>query len=200
MTYTRHYPIHEAASYINWLYFFHAWGFPSRYSSIAKVHGCVACRQNWLQAFQEDERERAEQAMKLFDEAQQLLREWDEAGYCTTFSVRLMEANSDGEDIVLLETQKRLPRGKRAFKLIFAVGEFDMVIADEKTLTCEIFEIKHTENVFADQYKNLVDKEKCLLTEHDFGTITNKTVLYRGEDTEVDGINYVNITKYLCDL
>ena len=104
------------------------------------------------------------------------------------------------EDIVLLETQKRLPRGKRAFKLIFAVGEFDMVIADEKALTCEIFEIKHTENIFADQYKNLVDNEKCLLTEHDFGTITNKTVIYRGEDTEVDGINYVNITKYLCDL
>ena len=109
MTYIRHYPIHEAASYINWLYFFHAWGFPSRYSSIAKVHGCVACRQNWLQAFPEEERERAEQAMKLFDEAQQLLRKWDEAGYYTTFSVRLFEANSNGEDIVLLESGQRIP-------------------------------------------------------------------------------------------
>jgi len=109
MIYTRRYAIHEAASYINWLYFFHAWGFPSRYSSIATVHGCVACRQNWLQAFPEEERERAEQAMKLYDEAQQLLREWDEAGYCTVFSVRLMEANSDGEDIVLSETGRRIP-------------------------------------------------------------------------------------------
>ena len=109
MRYIRHYPIHEAASYINWLYFFHAWGFPSRYSSIARVHGCVACRQNWLQAFPEEERERAEQAMKLFDEAQQLLRKWDEAGYYTTFSVRLFEANSNGEDIVLLESGQRIP-------------------------------------------------------------------------------------------
>ena len=109
MTYTRRYTIHEAASYINWLYFFHAWGFPSRYSSIAKVHGCVACRQNWLQAFPEEERERAEQAMKLFDEAQHLLREWDEAGYYTTFSVRLLEANSEGEDIVVLESGQRIP-------------------------------------------------------------------------------------------
>lgn len=109
MIYTRRYAIHEAASYINWLYFFHAWGFPSRYSSIATVHGCVACRQNWLQAFPEEERERAEQAMKLYDEAQQLLREWDEAGYCTVFSVRLMEANSDGEDIVLSEIGQRIP-------------------------------------------------------------------------------------------
>ena len=109
MRYIRHYPIHEAASYINWLYFFHAWGFPSRYSSIARVHGCVACRQNWLQAFPEEERERAEQAMKLFDEAQQLLRKWDESGYYTTFSVRLFEANSNGEDIVLLESGQRIP-------------------------------------------------------------------------------------------
>ena len=90
MIYTRHYTIHEAASYINWLYFFHAWGFPARYSSIASVHGCVACRQNWLQAFPEEERQRAEQAMKLFDEAQLILRQWDEAGYYTVFSVRLL--------------------------------------------------------------------------------------------------------------
>jgi cobalamin-dependent methionine synthase I len=62
-----------------------------------------------LQAFPEEERERAEQAMKLFDEAQQLLRKWDEAGYYTTFSVRLFEANSNGEDIVLLESGQRIP-------------------------------------------------------------------------------------------
>lgn len=109
MTYTRQYTIHEAASYINWLYFFHAWGFPARYSSIAKVHGCVACRQNWLQAFPEEERERAGQAMKLFDEAQHILRQWDESGYCTTFRVRLMEANSDGEDVVLVRSGQRIP-------------------------------------------------------------------------------------------
>ena len=101
------------------------------------------------------------------------------------------------EEIVLLETKKTLPRSKRAFKLLFAVGEFDMVIADEKELTCEIFEVKHTENIFEGQYKNLIDEEKCRLTEHKYGTITQKTVLYRGEDTVVDGIRYVNVTRYL---
>ena len=78
-----HYALSDIAPYINWLYFFHAWGFPARYSSIASVHGCVACRQNWLQAFPEEERQRAEQAMKLFDEAHLILRQWDEAGYYT---------------------------------------------------------------------------------------------------------------------
>lgn len=108
-TYTRHYSIHEVAPYINWLYFFHAWGFPARYASISKVHGCIACRQNWLQAFPADERERAAEAMKLYDEAQQLLRQWDESGRQTHFSVRLMSANSDGEDILLPELGNRIP-------------------------------------------------------------------------------------------
>lgn len=108
-TYTRHYSIHEVVPYINWLYFFHAWGFPARYASISKVHGCIACRRNWLQAFPADERERAHQAMSLYDEAQQLLRQWDEDGMHTHFRVRLMRANSDGEDILLPETGSRLP-------------------------------------------------------------------------------------------
>lgn len=108
-TYTRHYSIHEVVPYINWLYFFHAWGFPARYASISKVHGCIACRRNWLQAFPADERERAHQAMSLYDEAQQLLRQWDEDGMHTHFRVRLMRANSDGEDILLPETESRLP-------------------------------------------------------------------------------------------
>lgn len=128
MTYTRQYSIHETASYINWLYFFHAWGFPARYSSIAKVHGCVACRQNWLQAFPEEERERAEQAMKLFDEAQQLLRQWDEAGYCTTFCLSLLDANSDGEDVILLESGQRIPFLRQQFseagKPCFCLADF----------------------------------------------------------------------------
>ena len=128
MTYTHQYSIHETASYINWLYFFHAWGFPARYSSIAKVHGCVACRQNWLQAFPEEERERAEQAMKLFDEAQQLLRQWDEAGYCTTFCLSLLDANSDGEDVILLESGQRIPFLRQQFseagKPCFCLADF----------------------------------------------------------------------------
>ena len=30
MTQTLHYAIHDVAPYINWIYFFHAWGFPPR--------------------------------------------------------------------------------------------------------------------------------------------------------------------------
>lgn len=101
------------------------------------------------------------------------------------------------EDIVLIETIKTLPRWKRAFKLLFNIGEFDMVIADEKNRTCEIYEIKHTENINEAQYKNLTDPQKCDQTEHDYGKITKKIVLYRGVEQKVNEIEYVNVIRYL---
>lgn len=104
------------------------------------------------------------------------------------------------EEIVLLETIKTLPRNKRAFKLMFEVGEFDMVIADTEALTCEIFEIKHSDQQNEGQYKNLVNEEKCKATEFEYGSITSKTVLYRGEDKMINGIQYLNVVSYLENL
>ncbi len=104
------------------------------------------------------------------------------------------------EEIVLLETKKCVPSSKRVFKLVFPVGEFDMVIADEKSLTCEIFEVKHTDKIYEAQYKNLIDNEKCAAKEHEYGTIIKKTVLYQGENTVIDGIEYRNVAGYLEEL
>ena len=44
----KEYDIHELVDYINWIYFFHAWGFQPKYSSIADIHGCDGCRAMWL--------------------------------------------------------------------------------------------------------------------------------------------------------
>ena len=35
---TIHYTLPEVVPYINWLYFFHAWGFPARFAAIAQIH------------------------------------------------------------------------------------------------------------------------------------------------------------------
>lgn len=103
------------------------------------------------------------------------------------------------EDIVLLETKLANP-GKEVFQLQFAVGEFDMVVADPKTLTCEIFEIKYSKELVPAQYRHLIDEGKCAQTEHRFGTITSRTVIYRGETTESDNVKYVNVEEYLKHL
>ena len=103
------------------------------------------------------------------------------------------------EDIVLLETKAANPN-KHVFKLQFSIGEFDMVVHDPSSLTCEIFEIKYSNKIVENQYQHLINKQKCEETEHRFGTITNRYVIYRGEDTTINNIYYINVENFLKSL
>lgn len=103
------------------------------------------------------------------------------------------------EDIVLLETKLANPK-KQVFVLQFAVGEFDMVIFDPETASCRIFEIKHSARIMPQQYRHLTDEKKCADTEHRYGTIAGKYVLYRGESKKVGEIFYRNVEEYLKSL
>ena len=103
------------------------------------------------------------------------------------------------EDIVLLETKLANPK-KQVFVLQFPVGEFDMVVFDPEAGSCRIFEIKHSEEAVPQQYRHLIDEQKCAQTEHRYGPITGKFVLYRGESQVVEGIQYQNVEEYLRSL
>ena len=103
------------------------------------------------------------------------------------------------EDIVLLETKIANP-GKEVFVLQFPIGEFDMVVFDPAAGSCQIFEIKHSRKIAPFQYRRLIDSEKCAQTEHRYGPITGKFVLYRGEDQILNGIQYQNVEEYLRNL
>ena len=103
------------------------------------------------------------------------------------------------EDIVLLET-KLTNLKKQVFVLQFPIGEFDMVVFDPEAGSCQIFEIKHSEEAVSQQYRHLVNEEKCAQTEHRYGSITGKFVLYRGKSRVVDGIPYQNVEEYLRNL
>lgn len=94
------YSVHEVAGYINWAYFFHAWGFPPRFASIADVHGCDSCRAMWLAAFPEEERAQAAEAMQLFKEAGRVLNMLD-GEFETKALCRLCEANAEGDNLLL---------------------------------------------------------------------------------------------------
>ena len=100
------------------------------------------------------------------------------------------------EDIVLLETKLT----NQVFVLQFPIGEFDMVVFDPEAGSCQIFEIKHSEEAVSQQYRHLVNEEKCAQTEHRYGSITGKFVLYRGKSRVVDGIPYQNVEEYLRNL
>lgn len=94
------YSLHEVTPYINWIYFFHAWGFQPRYATIAHLHGCDSCRALWLAGFPEEERSKAAEAMQLHKEALRMLDQLD--GVLSVQSVfRLCRANADGDNLLI---------------------------------------------------------------------------------------------------
>ena len=103
------------------------------------------------------------------------------------------------EDIILLETKLANPQ-KEVFVLQFPIGEFDMVVFDPNAATCQIFEIKHSDKSAPQQYRHLIDEKKCADTEHRYGMITGKYVLYRGESQQVGEVQYRNVEEYLKSL
>ncbi len=103
------YDIHDLTEYINWIYFFHAWGFQPRFAAIADIHGCDSCRAGWLASFPENERAKAAEAMQLHKEANRMLNAVD--GRFKVYAVyRLMDANADGDNLLLNGTRFPLLR------------------------------------------------------------------------------------------
>ena len=103
------------------------------------------------------------------------------------------------EDIILLET-KIAKTDKKVFKLQFAVGEFDMVVFNPRTLTCQIYEVKYSKEQVPEQYRHIMNEEKCAMTSHRYGDITGRYVIYRGDSAEVEGVQYLNVEEYLKSL
>lgn len=103
------YEIHDLTDYVNWIYFFFAWGFQPRFATIADIHGCDACRAGWLASFPEEERGKAAEAMQLHKEAMRMLNYLD--GKYKVYGIyRLMNANSDGDNLILEVTRFPLLR------------------------------------------------------------------------------------------
>lgn len=100
------YKIHSVTPYINWVYFFHAWGFQPRFAAIANIHGCDVCRASWLTTFPEEERNKAAEAMQLFKEANRMLDLLDR-DYEVKTIFKLCKANSDGDNLVIEKEKEK---------------------------------------------------------------------------------------------
>ncbi len=143
------YRIHEVTPYINWIYFFHAWGFQPRFAAIANIHGCDSCRALWLTTFPEEERSKASEAMQLFKEANRMLDQLDE-----TISIRcifrLCRANADGDNLLiegrtfpLLRQQAPQPVRPLSLGTPDIVGLFASTISEEAEETYKSDPYKH---------------------------------------------------------
>ncbi|KAA6351848.1 Methionine synthase [termite gut metagenome] len=83
------YHIRDTIPYINWTYFFHAWGFEIRFANVTNI-----------QDFPEEERSKAVEALQLYKEAGYMLRELDR-DFCVQTLFKLCKANADGDNLLL---------------------------------------------------------------------------------------------------
>lgn len=97
------YPVHGVTAYINWIYFFHAWGFQPRFAAIANIHDCIACRAAWVVTFSEEERPKATEAIQLFEEAKKVLDRLNE-DITVQCVFRLFRANAEGDNLIIGDT------------------------------------------------------------------------------------------------
>ena len=95
------YNISMVAPYINWFYFFHAWGLPASMVSLTRVHDCEGCTAAWVKSLPTDEQDKGQEALNLYHDALRTLSELDAEQNFTLALVCICQANSDGDDIVV---------------------------------------------------------------------------------------------------
>ena len=105
------------------------------------------------------------------------------------------------EEIVLIETQKRLGKKCEVFKYQFIGGEFDMVVYNPAENVCDVYEIKHSTEAVIDQCRHLLNEESCATLAARMAPIRDKYVIYRGTPLDSSwGVKYLNAGEFLTGL
>lgn len=113
--------ISDVVSHINWAFFFNTWKMDAKFAGVAFVHDCAGCHQTWLNSFTGEERNKAEQAVKLYNDAQCVLNEIvNTAPHCCHAIVNLTKAHSDGDNIVADGTTLPMLRQQASDSNVFA--------------------------------------------------------------------------------
>lgn len=94
--------LREIVPYIHWTFFFMAWRLNGKYEGIETACDCSACKAGWLQKFAFEERPKAEEALKLYKDAQEMLRRFlDEKIVTINAMVGIFPAHAEEDDIIV---------------------------------------------------------------------------------------------------
>ena len=97
----------EIVTYIDWTFFFMAWSMSGRYEGIETIHDCESCKMTWLQQFPETDRPKAEEALKLFKDAQAMLRRFkDEKVVHINASFGMFPGYAKNDDIYIVDKDR----------------------------------------------------------------------------------------------
>jgi len=94
--------LREIVPFIDWTFFFLAWRISGRYDGIETVDDCQSCKMSWLQQFPEADRPKAEEALRLYKDAQGMLRRFKNENILkVNASVGLFKAFAREDDICI---------------------------------------------------------------------------------------------------
>ena len=92
----------EIVQFIDWRFYFLAWRLSGRYDGIEEVHNCPSCQAGWLNGFAEKDRPKAEEALKLFRDTQEMLRDILENNLLQlNAAYAIYPAHSDEDDLIV---------------------------------------------------------------------------------------------------
>ena len=99
--------LREIVPFIDWVFFFMAWRMSGKYEGIETVHDCESCKMGWLQNFPLADRPKAEEALKLYKDAQEMLREMlDKKIVTVNASFGIFESSANDDDILVQHDNK----------------------------------------------------------------------------------------------
>ncbi|WP_080904822.1 methionine synthase [Parabacteroides sp. Marseille-P3160] len=95
-------PLEVIIPYIHWPFFFTTWKMNGKYSDLTNVEPSESGRQAWLDEFPKKDREKAEQAMSLYFDAQDLLKQLveEKVDFCKAV-YGFFPSVSDGDTILI---------------------------------------------------------------------------------------------------
>jgi len=101
--------LREIVPFIHWNFFFMAWRMTGKYDGIETVCDCASCKIGWLQQFSDTDRPKAEEALKLYRDAQEMLRRFlDEKVLRVNASFGIFPGFAKGDDIYIRNSEETI--------------------------------------------------------------------------------------------
>ncbi len=95
-----HIDMAEIIPYIDWKFFFHAWNMSAKFHTVTKTERTKEARDAWLAGYREDDREKGQEAEKLYDDAADMLQKFvDEKAEYVKAVFGIYEAYSENDTI-----------------------------------------------------------------------------------------------------
>ncbi len=101
--------LREIVPFIDWTFFFMAWRMSGKFNGIESACDCESCKVGWLQQFLPEERPKAEEALKLYKDAKEILRDMlDDKIVSINASFGIFHGYSKDEDIIILDDNQKI--------------------------------------------------------------------------------------------